>query len=80
MVDLEPLSLEDQTRVGQPGRAARGGHRFHRGRTDPDHLAAVGPRVREGQPRDYRRVLEATLRAKEEGRSVDEAVMAASHG
>jgi len=31
-------------------------------------------------PRDYRRVLEATRRALEQGVSVDEAVMAASHG
>ena len=31
-------------------------------------------------PRDYRRVLDATRRAIEEGTSVDEAVMAASHG
>ena len=31
-------------------------------------------------PRDYRRVLEATARAEAEGRSVDEAVMAAAHG
>ena len=31
-------------------------------------------------PRDYRRVLEATRRATDEGRSVDEAVMAAAHG
>jgi len=31
-------------------------------------------------PRDYRRVLEATRRAVEEGTSVDEAVMAAAHG
>ena len=31
-------------------------------------------------PRDYRRVLEATGRAADEGRSVDEAVMAAAHG
>ncbi len=31
-------------------------------------------------PRDYRRVLEATRRALEEGTSVDEAVMAAAHG
>ncbi|HVC70569.1 MAG TPA: glutamate synthase large subunit [Acidimicrobiales bacterium] len=31
-------------------------------------------------PRDYRRVLEATRRAVDEGRSVDEAVMAAAHG
>ncbi len=31
-------------------------------------------------PRDFRRVLEATRRAEEEGRSVDEAVMAAAHG
>jgi glutamate synthase (NADPH/NADH) large chain len=31
-------------------------------------------------PRDYRRILEATARAEVEGRSVDEAVMEASHG
>jgi len=31
-------------------------------------------------PRDYRRVLEATQRAIEQGTSVDEAVMAAAHG
>ena len=31
-------------------------------------------------PRDYRRVLEATRRAEEEGRPVDEAVMASAHG
>jgi hypothetical protein len=31
-------------------------------------------------PRDYRRVLEATELAVAEGRSVDEAVMAAPHG
>ncbi len=31
-------------------------------------------------PRDYRRVLEATKRAIEEGTSVEDAVMAASHG
>jgi glutamate synthase (NADPH/NADH) large chain len=31
-------------------------------------------------PSDYRRVLEATRRAVDEGRSVDDAVMAASHG
>ena len=31
-------------------------------------------------PKDYRRVLEATERAVAEGRSVEEAVMEASHG
>jgi glutamate synthase (NADPH/NADH) large chain len=31
-------------------------------------------------PRDYRRILEATRLAEAEGRSVDEAVMVASHG
>ena len=31
-------------------------------------------------PSDYRRVLEATRRAVDEGRSVDDAVMAAAHG
>jgi glutamate synthase (NADPH/NADH) large chain len=31
-------------------------------------------------PRDYRRVVEATRRAVEQGTSVDDAVMAAAHG
>ena len=31
-------------------------------------------------PRDYKRVLEAMALAEEEGRNVDEAVMAAAHG
>ena len=31
-------------------------------------------------PRDYRRVLEATAAAEREGRSVEEAIMAVSHG
>jgi glutamate synthase (NADPH) large chain len=46
-------------------------------------LAAAGPAATEFvkvMPRDYRRVLDATRRAIEEGSSVDEAVMAASHG
>ena len=40
---------------------------------------AVGQFVKV-MPRDYRRVLEATRLAVEEGRSVDDAVMAAAHG
>jgi glutamate synthase (NADPH/NADH) large chain len=31
-------------------------------------------------PRDYQRVLDAARRAEQEGRPVDEAIMAAAHG
>ena len=41
--------------------------------------AALGDVVKV-MPRDYRRVLEAMQRALDEGRSVDDAVMAAAHG
>jgi glutamate synthase (NADPH) large chain len=80
MVDLEPLDDEDRTWVHDL--VAR-----HRDETG----SAVANRLLENwesswadfvkvMPRDYRRVLEATRRAIEEGASVDEAVMTAAHG
>jgi glutamate synthase (NADPH/NADH) large chain len=80
MVDLEPLSGED--RVWLKDRIA-----MHKAETD----SAVATRILVDwisaseqfvtvMPRDYRRVLEATELAIAEGRSVEEAVMEASHG
>jgi glutamate synthase (NADPH) large chain len=80
MVDLEPLDDEDRTWVHDL--VAR-----HRDETG----SAVANRLLENwesswadfvkvMPRDYRRVLEATRRAIEDGASVDEAVMTAAHG
>jgi glutamate synthase (NADPH/NADH) large chain len=80
MVDLEPLDEEDSrwladvvVRHGQEtgSDVAR--------RLAADWGKALGDFVKV-MPRDYRRVLEATRRAVDEGRSVDEAVMTAAHG
>ncbi len=80
MVDLEPLSTDD--RMWLKDRVTL-------------HLQETGSEVAKQilgdwtgaceqfvkvMPRDYRRVLEATERAVAEGRSVDKAVMEASHG
>jgi glutamate synthase (NADPH/NADH) large chain len=80
MVELEPLDEEDRRFLADI--VARHG---------AETGSAVARRLLDswGQalsafvkvmPRDYRRVLEATRRAVEEGTSVDEAVMAAAHG
>ena len=45
-----------------------------------DRIGRRSTRFVKVMPSDYRRVLEATERAIEEGTSVDEAVMAAAHG
>ncbi|HTT85806.1 MAG TPA: glutamate synthase-related protein, partial [Acidimicrobiales bacterium] len=80
MVALEDLDVEDRRWVADT--VAR-----HRAETDSAVagrlLGSWGTSVErfvKVMPRDYRRVLEATSRAVEEGRSVDEAVMAAAHG
>jgi glutamate synthase (NADPH/NADH) large chain len=79
-VDLEPLDEEDRhwvldivTRHGEETGSPVSG------RLLGDWGRAVGDFVKV-MPRDYRRVLEATRRAVEEGTSVDEAVMTAAHG
>ena len=80
MVELEPLDEEDRRFVLDMVQR-------HAAETD----SALARRLLESwgrsvadfvkvMPRDYRRVLEATRRAVEEGTSVDEAVMAAAHG
>ncbi len=80
MVDVEPLGPDDRSRLGELVED----HETRTGSVLAGRLLASWQRsVHEFvkvMPRDYRRVLEATVKAKEEGRSVDEAVMAAAHG
>ncbi len=80
MVELEPLDEEDRRWLldvverhrAETGSAVAGRLLDGWGRALDDFVKVM--------PRDYRRVLEATRRAVEEGTSVDEAVMAAAHG
>jgi glutamate synthase (NADPH/NADH) large chain len=80
MVALEPLDVEDRRWLA--GIVAR--HRAETGSTLAERLMESWGSTEEEfvkvMPRDYRRVLEATELAIAEGRSVDEAVMAAAHG
>jgi glutamate synthase (NADPH/NADH) large chain len=80
MVDLETLDVEDRRWLGDI--VAR--HGVETGSTVAERLEATWASAVEDfvkvMPRDYRRVLEATRRALEEGGSVDDAVMAAAHG
>ena len=80
MVALEPLDVEDRRWLA--GIVAR--HRAETGSRLAERLMESWGSTEEEfvkvMPRDYRRVLEATELAIAEGRSVDEAVMAAAHG
>jgi glutamate synthase (NADPH/NADH) large chain len=80
MVDLLPLSTED--RMWLKDRVTM--HRDETGSAVATEILADWISASEQfvtvMPRDYRRVLEATQRAVAEGRSVDDAVMGASHG
>jgi glutamate synthase (NADPH/NADH) large chain len=80
MVDLEPLSPTD--RAWLRDRVVL--HHEETGSAVAREILADWVSASEQfvtvMPRDYRRVLEATERAVAEGRSVDEAVMEASHG
>jgi glutamate synthase (NADPH/NADH) large chain len=79
-VDLEKLSAED--RVWLKDRITM--HREETGSAVARHILADWIGASEQfvtvMPLDYRRVLEATESAVAEGRSVEEAVMEASHG
>ncbi|MBF6556914.1 MAG: glutamate synthase large subunit [Acidimicrobiales bacterium] len=79
-VDLEPLSAED--RVWLKDRVTM--HRDETGSEVARHILTDWISASEQfvtvMPKDYRRVLEATELAVAEGRSVEEAVMEASHG
>ncbi len=80
MVELEPLDEEDrhwlldivERHAAETGSAVAGRLLASWGSAVEDFVKVM--------PRDYRRVLEATRRALEEGTSVDEAVMSVSHG
>ena len=80
MVDVEPLNAADRdlvrTLVERHGAETESA-------VAARLLAHWDAEVREFvkvMPRDYRRILEATALAEAEGRSVDQAVMAAAHG
>ncbi|MDA8355806.1 MAG: glutamate synthase large subunit, partial [Actinomycetota bacterium] len=80
MVDVEALTADDETWL----RAVVARHHQETGSPLAGRLldawAATAADMVKVVPRDYRRVMEATRRALEEGRSVDEAVMASAHG
>ena len=80
LVDLEPLSADD--RAWLKDRISM--HREETGSEVARVILADWISASEQfvtvMPKDYRRVLEATERAVAEGRSVEEAVMEASHG
>jgi glutamate synthase (NADPH) large chain len=80
LVDVEPLDPSDSFRVrslverhGVETESDVAARLLENWETDVLEFVKV-------MPRDYRRILEATRRAEAEGRSVDEAVMVASHG
>ncbi len=80
MVDLEPLDDDDRQLV----RSLADRHLRMTGSGVAARLLAGGAQAMESvvkvMPRDYRRVLDATLAAERSGRPVDEAIMAAAHG
>jgi glutamate synthase (NADPH) large chain len=79
-VDLEPLSPDD--RMWLKDRVTM--HRDETGSDVASHILVDWVSSSEQfvtvMPKDYKRVLEATEQAIADGRSVDEAVMAAAHG
>ncbi len=80
MVDLDPLDAEDEAflREAVERHAAETGS-VVAGRLLSDWDEALA-RFGKVMPKDYKRVLSATMMAEREGRDVNEAVMAASHG
>jgi glutamate synthase (NADPH/NADH) large chain len=80
MVDLEPVPAD----AVEPLRAVVTRHRDETGSPVAAALLADWPaavcRFTAIVPRDYKRVLEATRRAEEDGRSIDEAIMDAARG
>jgi len=76
MVDLEPLTEGDVETVRQ----MLADHRTETGSTVAGALldSPDWGRFTKVMPRDYKRVLDAIERAREDGTDIDEAVMAAS--
>jgi glutamate synthase (NADPH/NADH) large chain len=80
MVDLEPLDASDAAlirRLAERHTAETGSAVAGRLLADWDQALARFVKV---MPKDYKRVLDAASRAEQEGRDVNEAVMAAAHG
>jgi glutamate synthase (NADPH) large chain len=80
MVDLEPLDAGDAAllrRLAERHRAETGSAVAGRLLADWEQALARFVKV---MPKDYKRVLDAASRAEQEGRDVNEAVMAAGHG
>jgi glutamate synthase (NADPH) large chain len=80
MVDLEPLDAGDAARLRelvQRHREETGSAVAGRLLADWDGALARFAKI---MPQDYKRVLDAASRAEQEGRDVNEAVMAAAHG
>jgi glutamate synthase (NADPH) large chain len=80
MVDLDPLEDDDREflrdvirRHQQETGSAVAERILGKWRREVEHFTKV-------MPKDYKRVLEAARVAEERGLSVDEAIMAASHG
>ncbi|MEY2590950.1 MAG: glutamate synthase large chain, partial [Acidimicrobiaceae bacterium] len=80
MVDLDPLEEEDKDWL-------RSVIRTHQSETDSGVAARILARWHDEVrsfvkvfPKDYKRVLDAIQLAEEQGRNVDEAIMAAAHG
>jgi glutamate synthase (NADPH/NADH) large chain len=80
MVDLEPLDDSDAALL----RELVERHRAETGSAVAGRLLAdwelALARFVKVMPKDYKRVLDAASRAEQEGRDVNEAVMAAAHG
>ena len=80
MCDLEPVDAGDAALLRElVGRHAEETGSAVAARLLADWDAAAG-RFTKVMPKDYRRVLEAARQAEQEGRDVNEAVMAAAHG
>jgi glutamate synthase (NADPH/NADH) large chain len=80
MVDLDPLDHEDETflrNTVEAHAAETGSPVAARLLEDWDETLTRFGKI---MPKDYKRVLSATMAAEREGRDVNEAVMAASHG
>jgi glutamate synthase (NADPH/NADH) large chain len=80
MVDLDPLDEDDREFLRDVVRR----HQAETGSAVAERLLARWHesvrRFVKVFPRDYKRVLEAMAQAEQEGRNVDESVMAAAHG
>ncbi len=80
MVDLDPLDDEDQVWLRDTIRRHVDETGSTIGAAILDNWRVEARNFRKVMPRDYKRVLLAAREAEDEGRDVDEAIMASSHG